>query len=181
MTNPIDNPDDFDAIVLAGTRSPGVVSLSGHERGQGWDVQEAKGQTGASTKRNGEKIAQFTAKFRLAYDPTAGIDDLADWDAFQAVIESSTAGAAPIALDIYHPDLARNGITAVTNGGVGGVEHDGKGGATVTVKFLEYRPPKAKASTGASGSKSKTNKADPNDPIEQARKELEGLLNEGKK
>jgi hypothetical protein len=179
MTNPIIAPDDYDAIVLAGVRSPGVVTLSGHQREQGWDVQEAKGQTGASTKHNGDKVAQFTATFRLVYDPTAGIDDFADWDeTFQPVIESSTSGKTPIALDVYHPDLAACGIKSVVNGGIGGKQHDGKGGATIAVKLLEYRPPKPKSSTGANGSKGGTKDSRIEDKINQLNEELK---NGGKK
>lgn len=181
MSNPVVSPDDYDAIVLAGVRSPGVVTLSGHKRGQGWDIQEAKGQDGGSTKHNGKKIGQFTATFALAYDPTAGIDDQDEWPAFQAVIESTVSGTTPLALDIYHPDLAANDIHAVVKAEVGGMAHDKKGGATISVNFIEYRPAKKKASTGANGSKSKTAQEDPNDPLVQARKELEGLIAEGKK
>lgn len=179
--NPIDSPDDFDAIVLAGIRSPGVVTLSGHDDADNWDVQEAKGSDGGSTKRNGRKIVQFTATFKLAYDPSAGIDDFTDWTAFAAIIKSTTSGATPLALDIYHPDLAANDIRAVSKATIGGMIHDGKGGATVPVKFIEYRPAKSKTSSGANGSKTKTSSEDPNDPLVKARKELEGLLNEGKK
>lgn len=176
-----EDSDEYDTIVLAGVRSPGVVTLSGHERKQDWDIQKPKGQDGGSTKRNGEPVAEFSATFHLVYDPYLDIDDIADWDTFQDLIESSTNGATPVALDIYHPDLARNRITSVVNGGIGGMEHDGKGGQKVTVKFLEYRPPKKKSSTGANGSKKGNGSAGSgvNDPVQERLDEYNKLKNEG--
>lgn len=145
MTSPNQHPQLYRSIRLGGVRSPGVVTLSGHDRNQDWEIKAAKGQEGASTTRNGEAIAQFTATFLLSDLTTdGGPDDLEQWEAFQKVIEGTTSGKTPLALPIEHPDLARNRITQVVNAGVGGMVHDGKGGATVTVKFIEYRPPKKK-------------------------------------
>jgi hypothetical protein len=65
MPNPVDNSELFDAIVLAGKRSPGFVKLSGHARAHKWDVKEADGAGGAHTTYKGENVAQFTATFTL--------------------------------------------------------------------------------------------------------------------
>lgn len=176
MTNPIDNEDLYDAIVLAGTRSPGKVTLSGHDRVEKWDVKDADGQAGGTTTHNGKKIGEFTATFALVKDPILGIDDFAAWDPFAELIESSVSGAQSKALDVYHPDLARNGYTSVVKRKMGGMVHDGKGGATVAVVFGEYSPKKKKSSSPA-GSKS----ADPakaNDPNAAAKAELEQWLAE---
>lgn len=136
--------DPRDYIVLGIAESPGVVTLSGHDRVKAWDIQAAKGQTGASSKLNGDPIGKFKASFYLA-----DAEDLERWERYQFLIEAMTNGPAPQALPIYHPDLARNHFTEVTNGGVGGLIHDGKGGATVVVDFLEYKPPKPKPSAKA--------------------------------
>lgn len=161
MPNPVDDSDLYDAIVLGGTRSPGVVTLSGHDRVQQWDVKQADGSGGASTTYKGENVAQFEASFYLVKDPVLGIDDFADWDAFAAVIRATLpASGKPKAVDVYHPDLAANDIKAVCQASIGGMAHDGKGGATVKVKFIEYRPPKPKSGS-PKGAKS-SNKSDPN-------------------
>lgn len=145
MPNPIDNEPLYDAIVLAGTRSPGLVTLSGHDRNEKWDVKDADGHGGASTTYKGEQIAQFTASFYLVMDPVLGLDEFAAWESFAAIIRSSLPSSGnPKALTIYHPDLAANDIKAVCKASIGGMTHDGKGGATVTVKFIEFRPPKKK-------------------------------------
>jgi len=183
MPHPVWHEDLWDKIILAGVPSPGVVKLSGHKRITGWDIKEAAGQDGATSARKGDPLGSFTATFSLCFDPTLGEeqDDFERWPAFQALIESSVSGATPVALDVYHPDLERNHFVSVVKKSIGEMVLDGKGGATIAVEFTEYSPPKKKAATGASGSKSsKKSGADPNDPIAKAIEELNGLLNEGK-
>jgi len=162
MPNPFANGSLYDAIVLGGKRSPGIVTLSGHDRNQKWDIKEADGHGGATTTWKGEQVAQFTASFYLVVDPVQGLDEFAEWDLFAAVIRSMLPHSGkPKAMDVYHPDLARNDIKSVEQASIGGLTHDGKGGATVVVKFLEYRPAKKKGGT-ASGSKSAAKAPDPN-------------------
>jgi hypothetical protein len=141
--NPFTNADLY-RFSLGGKTWIGEVTLSGHDRNQQWDVKAAKGQDGATSSRGGEPVGQFEATFHISNGPGNDVDEFAAWDEYQAHIESTTSGATPVALPVYHPDLARNRYTSVVNGGVGGMVHDGKGGATVKVKFLEYRPPKKK-------------------------------------
>lgn len=179
MPNAIDDRDLFDVLTLAGVRSPGVVTLSGHARKIGWDIKKAPGQSGASTTRTSEDPVEFTASFYLVKDDSQEIDDLADWPAFLDLIKSTIAGATPKALDIYHPDLAEVDIKSVVLSEIGGVVHDGKGGQTRTIKFLEYRPAKDKGGS-PSGSKAKPKPKtatgiDPNDPNAAALAELEAL------
>jgi hypothetical protein len=185
--------EEYSAILLGvpGLRSPGVVKLSGPDRNKNWDIQKAKGQSGASTKLNGDDIGQFEAEFFLAADEVDedGRDDFDRWEDFQRLVESTTSGPSPVALPIYHPDLARNHFTAVTNGGIGGMVHDGQGGARIKVKFLEYKPPKPKpaakakpkaAGAAAPGSTGPAGNVKP-DPNAAAKAELAALLAEAKK
>jgi hypothetical protein len=182
--NPHDNPDLY-KFKLGGKTWIGEVALSGHDRNQSWDIQPAKGQDGASSSRSGEPIGQFEATFYITNGPDSPIDEFAAWDEYQALIESTTAGTTPIALPVYHPDLARNRFTAVVNGGVGGMQHDGLGGASVKVKFLEHRPPRKKpvakakakgaaagAAPGTAAAKSARERPDPN---AAAKRELAAL------
>jgi hypothetical protein len=179
--NPIDNEDLYDAIVLAGVRSPGQVTLSNHKREQKWDIKEPDGSSGGTTTHKGAKIAQFSASFYLVKDPIQGIDDFEEWESFLPLIKSLTDGKDPKAVDIYHPDLASNDITAVSQASIGGMTHDGKGGATIVVDFLEYRPAKKKGGTpkGADAKGKWTEQK--KDPNADAKAELEKLLNEAKK
>lgn len=180
MTNPVDHGDLYDVIELAGKRSPGKVTLSGHDRNQKWDVKDADGSGGASTTYKGEKVAQFSASFYLVKDPVLGVDDFADWDTFARLVKSSIPNSGkPKALSIYHPDLAAPGIEvkSVCAESISGMVHDGKGGATVVVKFVEFRPPKKK---GGSPSATKATQAKP-DPNADLKAQIDALLKEAQK
>lgn len=174
---PSDTPELFTSILLGDRWSPGVVTLTGHDREENWDIQQAKGGSGASTVLNGRPPGQFQASFFLA---TA--DQIYEWNAFQRLIESTTRGPSPVALPIYHPDLALNGFTDVVSGGVGGIVWDAQGGATVQVKFLEYAPPKpklaAKAKVKSTEGYGVREKPDPN---AEAKAQLAALVDEAKK
>jgi hypothetical protein len=177
MPNPIDNETLYDSILLANVRSPGFVTLSGHDRNEKWDVKDADGSGGASTTYKGEQIAQFTASFYLVKDPVLDLDEFDEWNTFAAIIRSSLPNKGkPKALDIYHPDLAANDIKSVCHASIGGMVHDGKGGATVAVKFIEFRPAKKKGGS-PSGSKSSP-KPDPNADLKA---QVAALLEEAKK
>lgn len=153
--NPIDNEDLFDVLDLGGMKSPGVVKLSGHDSKVEWDIKEGSGQNGATMTRKGSKPVAFTASFFLAT-----LEEQALWPAFRDLINSTVAGKTPKALDIYHPDLAANGITSVVKGSIGGVVHDGSGGQTYAVSFQQYSPPKATGGTPV-GSTTKKAVVDP--------------------
>ena len=124
--------------------SPGVVTISGNDLKIGWDVQNATATAGAVTKKVNAPLKEFDADFYLSNEQDAnGVSDFDEWDAFQAFLESTVPdNKKPHAVDVYHPDLARNHITAVTLGSIGGLVSDKKGGGSIKVHFLEYRPPK---------------------------------------
>jgi len=190
MISPHNNEDGWNTITLAGRKSPGVVTLSGHAREVKWDVQEAAGTKGASMVMKTKPAGKFSADFYLADQ-----DDFDAWDAFQALIESSVATDPPTGLDVVHPDLQRNKFTSVVMGKIGEMRLDGKGGGRIKVDFQENLPKTEVPSTPATGSKSggaSSNAAggsssgtkpggstDPNDPIANATAELNDLLDEG--
>lgn len=181
-----ENDELFATHLLGTTRSPGVVTFSGHDRPKNWDIKNAKGQAGASTSLNGDNVGSFEASYYLVSDGSEepGEDDFSRWEVFQRLIESTTNGAKPLALPIYHPDLAANGFTEVTNGGVSGAVHDGKGGKTYKVKYIEYKPARPKPAAKAQGGQpaiaggAATSKPDPN---AAAKAELAALLAEARR
>lgn len=173
--NPIDNEDLFNSIILGGKKSPGKVTLSGHDRKVNWDVKKGPGITGATVTIKEIPPIEFTATFYLVRDDSQGIDQIAQWHDFVKIINSTVSGSKPKAIDIYHPDLAAQDppISSVVKSSVGGAVDDGKGGRTYTIKFQEYRPPKKKGGT-PTGSKAKPN-PDPSDPDYQAKLEIQQL------
>jgi hypothetical protein len=178
MTTPYEDPDAYDVIVLGTMTSPGVVTLSGHDRDKNWDTQAAKGKQGATEILNGDPILEFTATFALAGDEIgADSDDFSQWAIFKRLIESTTNGPTPVALPIYHPDLAEQRVTEVVLGSMGGGKHDGKGGKTYAVKFREYKPPKPKPTVKAIAKPGQgTAAASAPDPNAAAKAQLAGLL-----
>ena len=149
---PLDLDEELSRIRLGTMYSPGVVKLSRHDRVKNWDTQKAKGQTGATDKLNGDDPGEFDALFMLAGgdgDNPDGPTDFDMWEDFQRLCESTVNGPKPVALPIYHPDLVRNHFTEVVLKKMGGMVHDGQGGATVTVTFKEYKPAKPKKSSKA--------------------------------
>lgn len=131
-------------MIVASRRTPGVARLSGHDLKIGWDIQQATATSGGWTKRINEPIKEFDADYYLVDELNVlGRSDFDDWDDYEKILKAAVAPKKkPYALDVAHPDLARVGITAVTVGLIGAMQLDGKGGATVRVHFLEYRPPK---------------------------------------
>jgi len=169
-TTPGTHPDLYVSVLLGGVFSPGKVTLSGHDRPERWETQAAKGQTGYTSVHHGDDVREFVATFFLA-----DLEDVAGWDDFQKILESTVSGPKPKALPCYHPDLVRNRIGDVVVKKIGGFVHDALGGATVAVTFLEYRPPKPKAAAKANASPKPVAKTDPN---AVAKAELQGLLDQ---
>jgi hypothetical protein len=149
MPRPHDLEFELSKFVLGTKLSPGVVKFTGHDRKNKWDIKDANEQAGASSSLQGQPIVPFTATIYLADDGATDDNDFDLWDDFQRLIESTTNGPKPVALPIYHPDLARNGFTSVVMSSISGLQYDGRGGATVVVEFLEYRPPRPKPSAKA--------------------------------
>jgi len=175
-TSPHTHSELYRSIILGGQASPGVVTLSNCDRKHGWDQQQPKGQTGEYTVNKGPKNSGFTASFYLA-----GETDVAGWDSFSALLASTVEGK-PKALSVYHPDLARNKITDVVVESIGILQHDGKGGATGVVKFIEFRPPKPKPATKAAAgtpAKTKANASRP-DPNAARKAELAALIEQAR-
>ncbi len=171
--NPFDDEDLYECIFLGGFRSPGQVkSITGHDREIDWDIKVGAGQTGATTTLKAEKPAEITVTLYLA-----DVEEFNLWPAFRDLVESTVKGTGK-ALDIYHPDLASNDIKSVVMKSIGGVVHDGKGGQTIAIKLLEYKPPKPKAVT-PSGSKANAKPKGP-DPNAAANAELAALTEQYK-
>jgi len=169
--NPVDDEDLYTAFTLGGITSPGVVrSITGHDREIDWDVKTGAGQSGATTTLKAEKPCEFT--ITLAF---ADAEDLDSWPAFRDHIKTTVKGNGK-ALDIYYPDLAANDIKSVVMKSIGGMVHDGKGGQTVAIKFLEYKPPKPKKVTPSSS----TSNAKAPDPNAAANAELAALVDKYK-
>ncbi len=144
MIDPETGAAQWNVLVVSGVETPGVVTLSGHDLKIGWDIQNPTGSAGGTTTRTKEPVKEFDAEFYLTNEPNAnGHSDFDHWDKFQKRLEAAVApGKKPRALEIFHPDLARVHITSATVGSISGMTLDKKGGGTIRVHFIEFRPPK---------------------------------------
>jgi hypothetical protein len=167
----------WDVLRVGNVRSPGVVTISGADLKYGWDAQK-----GATTSRINEPLKRFDAEFYIVNSQDdLGITEFDLWDPFQDLLESSVAGAEPDALEVYHPVLARNHITAVTVSVIGQLVSDGRGGAKAKVSFMEYRPPKPARVGGAGKVKSpNSGKTETDYAIDAKQAELKALQTEYK-
>ena len=176
--NIVDNPEEYRYIVTAGVRSPGVVTLSGHDRAVKWDTKPAPGQVGATNSFTGIGLGEFTALFELA---TA--DELDAWADYQQLLKSTFSGPTPKALPIYHPDLAENDFTEVVVKSLGGKTYTVDLMCRVRVVFVEFRPSRDKRVSKATA-QSRPNRtvsqpggaSEDNDPNAAARAELASLV-----
>lgn len=175
--NPVNYEELYSSIIFGQSRSPGRCVLSGWSRTVEWERVSGGGQDGESTKRKGKKGATGTITFHLALDPSDAVDEFTQWTSFQGILEQSQDKS--IAFDVYHPDLTALGITSLVVESIGQMTHDGKGGATVAVTLLEYRPPKPKPAakpTPKAGAKTNAFAGASTDPNAAAKDELGKLL-----
>lgn len=148
---PSDIDDQISTYVLGTTRSPGTTTFPGLKRAPKWDVKDAAGQVGASTSLQGKPIGRFTAVTYLVDDGSPGESQFDAWESFRRLINSTVDGAKPVALPFSNPDVNAAGYTEVVlgEGGIVGPDYDGRGGATYTVEFMEFKPPKPKPAAKA--------------------------------
>jgi hypothetical protein len=172
--DPVANPSAYNKIVLAGKESPGRARLNFPMREEGWDKQEPKGDDGGETVHNGRKIAEFDCELYLWKEKARGIDHFARWDEWKSILLAPVQKNAQKALDIYHPQLDGLNISSVVVNSWCEPQPDGKGGATVKIKFTEYRPHKPAAAKKPSGSTSSDPKREP-DPNQDKKDELAAL------
>lgn len=144
--NPIDNPASYNSFLLGGVPSPGVARFSMPERPYGWDQQSGKGDEGASVVLNSTKLVEFDVELFLWRDDK--VDHYARWESWKKVLLVPVKDGDSKALDIYHPQLEEIGVRSVVVKSWSAPQPDGKGGAKVKIKFLEYRPKKKKTGTG---------------------------------
>ena len=154
--HPLDNPDVWSHIVVAGVPSPGLCAISGAERKWKWEKKEAKGKSGASVTGGNKELAE--PSFTLDLWRRGAVDHIADWETFRPVLGTPDPNN-PVALDVYHPALEAGEIRSVVVQEIGPLVHKGKGLWQVTVKLLEYRKPEVQSGTPG-GSKATTHPAE---------------------
>lgn len=171
LPNYVTQPEAFDYIFIAGQQNPGLCKVT-HSKKHDWDKKKAGGSTGATLTFKGSNVVEFQVEYFLWLP--AHFDAWPAWAAMQRkslkipatggpqtgnlrvanapVTIAKPATTQPVALDVYHPDLAEINVLRCIVEEEGGKQPDGKGGAKYVWKYAEYNPPKPAGGT-ASGSK----------------------------
>lgn len=164
--------DDFNFIFLAGQQNPGIAKVTLSKK-HDWTKKKSKGATGGTLTYTGDSLVEFSVEYYLW--ETADFDAWPGWAAMQrktlkvsgsngssgALVTSGvvtnlgavTAGIStgpttqPVAMDVYHPDLAEINVLRCVVEEEGGPVNDGKGGRRYTWKYVEYNPPKPAGGT----------------------------------
>lgn len=174
---PYEAAESLDTLIFGDMVCPGIVRIEGLMTSDPkWENRKAAGNLGANTVLHGDDPREFTAVVKLSGDQLDEENDEFDrWIDFTTLVMSTTSGATPFALPIYHPDIAGARITEAVNRGVSALVYDGLGGAEGRIKFGEFRPLKRKPPESAEARQGRPDRPDPN----AARKaELEAALAE---
>lgn len=169
--NYVTDADLFNFIFIAGTQNPGFAKVT-HSKKHDWDKKKSKGSSGGTLTFTGSNVVEFQVEYYLWLPEH--FDAWPGWAAMQRkslkipasggpqtgnirqanapVTVATSATTQPVALDVYHPDLAEINVLRCIVEEEGGKQPDGKGGAKYVWKYAEYNPPKPAGGT-ASGSK----------------------------
>lgn len=168
--NPIAQPAQWDAVQIGTLTSPGYCELAGFARNYEWDVKAGKGTNGATITYTQNPPAEGSITFFLWDDGTLGTghNHFSEWSLFVPHLKYDPTKKTVQAIQIYHPVLAANDITAVVCKSIGPMVVD-KGSlmASVQVEFIEYWPPPKTSAVGTASSSSaphKIGKADSGTP-----------------
>ena len=187
--NPVDNPDLFETVTIAGVTWSGTAVIAGLHYEMGWTVQEADGENGATVTRKGRVLSKFTIRLDIVRDPSLGIDQFAEWyDVWVPLLKSCFVGETPVGLTIEYPDAQALSVDSILIQRIGQLQIDAAdpGHAVVDIAAIQYAPAKKVSTKKASGSKSKGKGSggnndpgstyDPNDPINKRVDTLNKLL-----
>ena len=184
--NPIDDPEAYDLFVVEGVLAPGIVAkggIVGFKREHTFEFKKGKGKKGAPPTLTQLPEAKGSVKFLLW---TA--EHFQEWDeSFRAKWQYDPTKKKKQAIGVFHPTLAKNGVTAVVCTSIGEETSEGNGLWSITLELSEYFPEDPKNATGTpSGAKVNTPGGGPtgtsNDPIADAQQaEIKKLLEEANK
>lgn len=140
--SPLENPAEYDRIVIAGVTS-GLVEVTGAERSFDWDAKKSAGSQGTTITYRGWDLA--TPKLKFKFWTAAQID--AFYQSIVPAIYYDADKSEPQPYDVYHPALFANQIFWLVTKKIGDLIDEGAQLWTVTVETTEYRKATAKNAT----------------------------------
>ncbi len=157
--NPVDYPQLYDVVVIAGVASPGLCDVE-CDREYLWDKKTGKGVKGATSTVTGTPVVPIKIRFRLWLR-----EHFLAWASFRNLLKFDyTKDAKKQAVDIYYPSLADIDVNAVVTEKIGAMKHAGEGLYTIDVELSEYQQPPATPALGSPSGASATTKPSPTPP-----------------
>jgi hypothetical protein len=168
--------------------APGIVTITGADIEDGWDIKQAQAQEGASTERKGQLVQKYDSVHRLSdvppppgtYAPVEGVDvvdDHVQWSAWQWILNSARTSKPPQAIAVQHPKLALKGITAAVPTKIVGPDVDSDGFTVFVVSWIVYAPV---VKGGDGDDDSPENRSETDDKIDREIEEYDRLQDEWK-
>ncbi len=176
INNPIDDPQSWDTVTMAGIVCPGICKIGEFKTKREWDIKKGKGVFGATITFIGRPPSTGSITFYLWTS-----DHFNQWATFRDLFKFDPTKKDVKAIDIYHPSLVDIDMTSFVCEGIGAVKHEGQGLYSITVDLLEYFPAAKKSAigtpSGSTGGKPQGGGGASLDPIADAQqKEIADLL-----
>jgi hypothetical protein len=186
LLNPIEDPNSFDVVTIAGRTSPGLAQVQSISRSYSWDVKVGKGAFGSTTTFTGRVPAEFSVLFTLWKRA-----HFAAWELFCDRLKYNPAKirynvetrwvSGVDAVDIFHPSLAQLDINSVVVKKINGLTHKGKGVWNTSIEFLEWYPPPKLSVVATPVGSTPVDGLPPNPAITQRNAQLAALQAQAKK
>lgn len=167
-------PDMWDIALIGPTYTPGIAKISpGAALKIKWDKKPATGTSGATTKLTGEEVNEFTltVKFWPGVNGQSGFEQRFKWEnEILPLLKEAKKGKS--AISFYHPAVSDEpmNVQAVVPEEIGVYEQDDAGVWSVSVKLIEFRPPKP-----ATGSPKGAKKKPGDTPLDENEKKIAAL------
>lgn len=143
------DPGSCDVIFAMGIQSPGVATLmSGGGREYNWDIKQAAGVQGYIMTYRGWKAGEdIVFRFTFFENPASYVQGAISqvqmfYQTWVPLFAIDARKFRPQPIEVYHPILFANDITAVVAKKIGPLQTDGQMRWWVDMTFLEFRPPR---------------------------------------
>lgn len=147
VVNPLRVPALYDILTVAGYDNPGIfILVSGGERGYKWDRKDPAGAQGATSTYRGWNVSTGI-KGKFVFWTAVQIDEF--FSTFISLFQLNAESKEPKPIEVFHPVLFANGITAVSVDSIGPLVDEGNGKQlwSVTIEMSEFRPAPKKNAT----------------------------------
>lgn len=161
--DPLVDPGSLDVIYAAGVISPGLFVLAGGAREYKWDIKDAPGAQGAFITYRGWRPTQGIKGTFYFWEP-GQVEAFYEWAQVWA-LDARKFATKPV--DVYHPVLAANDITALVTKSFGPLTGTPQQLWSVTLEWIEWRPAKPIQSDTPQGATTRLGRPTPQNKMQE--------------